>query len=321
MRGTRSAFLAGVGAGVATAAWPRVAWAQAARIDVAAVLSDPFAEPFYAQASGVFAQHGFDFAPVNMFDAGSVMAALAGGSIQMGMGDLISGVNAILAGVPIVLVAGGALYRMGLDAGLGAIAVARSSPIVDAKGLVGATIGVPTLVGETTVFVRSWLAQQAVPLEKVRFVEIPPPQVVANLQRGTIDAGFTGPPFSTVSADLIRAIGYPDDVPAALAPDHQYCNAVWYASKAWVEADRTRAHAAVTAIYEAARWANAHQDATLKILIDIAKLDPVKVAGMKRVQFATSLTSGMIQPVLTLGSRVKLLHRPITAGELMPNFS
>ena len=91
-----------------------------------------------------------------MFDAGTVMAAIAGGSLQMGMGDLISGVNAIIAGIPIVLIAGGALYRMGLDEGLGAVAVARSSSIIDAKGLVGATIGVPTLVGETTVFVRSY---------------------------------------------------------------------------------------------------------------------------------------------------------------------
>ena len=38
---------------------------------------------------------------------------------------------------------------------------------------------------------------------------------------------------------------------------------------------------------------------------------------MKRVQFATSLTAGMVQPVITLGEREKLLHKPITAGELL----
>ena len=197
------------------------------------------------------------------------------------------------------------------------LAVARNSSIVDAKGLVGATIGVPTLVGETTVFVRSWLAQQGIAATQVRFVELPPPQVVAGLQRGTIDAGFTGPPFSTQAADIIRAIGYPDNVPAALSPDHQYRNSVWYASKQWIEADLPRARTVVAAIYEAARWANAHQDATLKVLLDIAKLDPAKVAGMKRTQFATSLTSGMVQPVITLGEREKLLRKPITAGELL----
>jgi NitT/TauT family transport system substrate-binding protein len=316
-RPSRSAFLAAAGAGLAYAAAPRIARAQTTRLDVAAVLSDPFAEPFYAQASGVFAQHGFDLEPLTMFDAGTVMAAIAGGSLQMGMGDLISGVNAIIAGIPIVLIAGGALYRMGLDEGLGAVAVARSSSIIDAKGLVGATIGVPTLVGETTVFVRSWLAEEGVSLAQVRFVEVPPPQVVAALQRGTIDAGFTGPPFSTQSEALIRAIGYPDNVPARLAPDHAYCNSVWYASKQWIDADLPRARAVIAAIYEAARWANAHQDATFKVLVDLAKLDPAKVAGMKRVQFATSLTAGMVQPVITLGEREKLLLKPITAGELL----
>lgn len=317
---SRAAFLAAAGTGLACAAGPGIARAQAARINVAAVLSDPFAEPFYAQASGVFAQHGFDFAPVNMFDAGSVMAAIAGGSMQLGMGDLISGVNAIIAGVPVVLIAGGALYRMGVDEGLGAIAVARTSPIVDAKGLAGRTIGVPTLVGETTVFVRAWLRDQGLDVEAVHFVEIPPPQVIANLQRGTIDAGFTGPPFTTESQALIRAIGYPDNVPAALAPDRAYCNSVWYASKSWIEADLPRARTVVAAIYEAARWANAHQDATFKVLVDIAKLDPAKVVGMKRVQFATSLNAGYVQPVLTLGEREKLLHKPITAAELIRTF-
>jgi NitT/TauT family transport system substrate-binding protein len=320
-RPSRSAFLAAAGAGLAYAASPGVVRAQTTRIDVAAVLSDPFAEPFYAQASGVFAQHGFDLEPINMFDAGSAIAAIAGGSLQMGMGDLISGVNAIIAGVPIVLIAGGALYRMTEDEGLGMLAVARNSPIVDPKGLVGATIGVPTLVGETTVFVRAWLAEQGVPDAKVQFVEIPPPQVVAGLQRGTIQAGFTGPPFTTQSEALIRAIGYPDNVPARLAPDREYCNSVWYASKNWIDADLPRARAVVAAIYEAARWANTHHDATFKILVDLAKLDAAKVAGMKRVQFATSLTPGLVQPVITLGEREKLLHKPITAGELITNLS
>ena len=168
---------------------------------------------------------------------------------------------------------------------------------------------------------RSWLAEQGVPASKVQFVEIPPPQVVAGLQRGTIQAGFTGPPFTTQSEALIRAIGYPDNVPAGLAPDHVYCNSVWYASKKWIDADLPRARAVVAAIYDAARWANTHHDATFKILIDLAKLDAAKVAGMKRVQFATSLTPGLVQPVITLGEREKLLHKPITADELITNLS
>ena len=320
-RPSRSAFLAAAGAGLAYTASPRIARAQTTSIHVSAVLSDPYAEPFYAQASGVFAQHGFSLEPITMFNAGAVMSAIAGGSLEMGMGDLISGVSAISAGVPIVLLAGGALYRMPEDEGLGMLAVARNSSIVDPKGLIGATIGVPTLVGETTIFVRAWLGENGVPASTVHFVEVPPPQVVAALGRGTIEAGFTGPPFLTEAEALIRPIGYPDNVPARLAPDHQYCNSVWYASKTWIEADLSRARTVVAAIYEAARWANTHHDATFKILVDLAKMDAARVAGMKRVQFATSLTPGLVQPVITLGERQNVFHRPITATELIPDFA
>ena len=71
-------------------------------------------------------------------------------------GDLISGVNAILAGVPLMLIAGGGLYEESLE-GQNILAVANDSSINAPKDMIGKTIGVPTLVGLTTACLRAWL--------------------------------------------------------------------------------------------------------------------------------------------------------------------
>lgn len=314
---SRSSFLTSLGAGLAGIAVPRIARAQTTTLRVAGVFSDLFAEPFYSKAAGAFAQQGFDVQSTSLNNAGAVAAAIGGGSLEMGTGDLISGVNAILHGVPIVLLAGGGLYRQPADAPANIIAVAKDAPIKASKDLIGKSIGVPTLVGLTTACLRAWLPAHGVPESQVKLVEIPPSSVVPALQRGTIDAGLLSEPFVTEAKGAIRAVGYPFDAAADRSQHKQFCVSVWYASKAWIDADRARARKALTAIYDTARWSNAHHDETFQILVTDGKLDADKIRGMMRVAFATSLTPDLVQPVLDVAQQVKIFAQPVAADSLM----
>jgi NitT/TauT family transport system substrate-binding protein len=314
---SRSAFLTTVGAGLAGVAVPRIARAQTTQVRVGGVLSDLFAEPFYAKASGVFAKQGLDIEPTNLFNAGAVAAAIGGGTLEMGMGDLISGVNAIIAGIPIVLIAGGGLYRTPADRADNILAVTNDSPIKSPKDLLGKVIGVPTLVGVTTACLRAYLPTFGIAESQVKLVEVPPTTVPAALQRGTIDAGLLSEPFVTEFKGQVRAAGYPFDAAAGLAHGKAVCISVWYASKAWIEADRARAHNVVDAIYQTARWANSHQNETFDILVQSGKLDASKIQGMKRVTFATSLSPDLVQPVITIAENLKMFAKPVTAESLI----
>jgi NitT/TauT family transport system substrate-binding protein len=233
------------------------------------------------------------------------------------MGDLISGVNAINAGIPIYLIAGGGLYRTPIDRPENILAVADSSPIHEPKDLIGKVIGVPTLVGVTTACLRVWLPSHGVPESQVKLVEVPPPTVPAALQRGTIDAGLISEPFVTEFKDQLRAAGYPFDAAAEQAKSKQVCISVWYAAKSWIDADRVRARHVVSAIYETARWANSHKDQTFDILVQSGKLDASKIQGMRRVEFATSLSPDFVQPVITIAETLKMFTKPVTAESLI----
>ena len=313
----RSTVLSGLGAAVAGAAFPRSARAQTTTLHIAGVFSDLFAQPFYAKDAGAFAKAGFNVDAISMANAGAVAAAIGGGSLQMGTGDLVSGINAINAGVPIVLIAGGGLYNERTDSGSTILAVAADSPIKTPRDLIGKSIGVPTLVGLTTACLRAWLPAHGVPESSVKLIEIPQSAALPALQRGTMDAGLLSEPFVTFGKGLVRSAGAPFDIAADLSPTKQFCVSVWYASKPWFEADPARAKAAVAAIYDTARWANAHRDDTFGILVRDGKLDADKAKGMQRTTYATSLTPALIQPVITIAMQNKMFSKPVDAATVI----
>lgn len=313
---SRSTFLTIVGAGLAGTATPRIAFGQTTLIRMAGVFSDLFAEPFYAKAAGAFASRGFDVQTTSLSNAGAVVAAIGGGSLEMGTGDLISGVNAILAGVPLLLVAGGGLYQKSKQ-DQNILAVANDSPIHSPKDLIGKSIGVPTLVGLTTALLRAWLPENGVPNDSVHLIEMPQSVVVPSLQRGTVDVALLGEPFITFSSGQVRAVGYPMNAAADRAPGKQFCISVWYASKSWIEADKDRAHRAVEAIYDTARWANTHHDETLDILVRDGHLDGSRLKGMSRTTYATTLTPGEIKPVFDIAEQYKIFPKPVDADTII----
>ena len=180
------------------------------------------------------------------------------------------------------------------------LVVAKDSPIRAARDMIGKSIGVPTLVGMTTALLRAWLPANGVPLDTVKLVEIPQGAVVPALQSGTLDVGLLSEPFVTMNRPLIRGVGYPNNVAADRESNKQYPVAVWYAGKAWIEADRVRARRAVQAIYDTARWANNHRDDTFAILVRDGHIDGTKAQGMLRCPYATTITPAMVQPVLDI---------------------
>jgi len=309
----RAAFLAVASVAAVLA---RPARAQAAHLRMAGVFSDLFAEPFYAREAGAFGRAGFTVEATSLNNAGAVAAALGGGGLEFGVGDLISGVNAILKGVPIMLVAGGGLYRESQQES-GILAVVKDSPIRSARDIAGKSIGVPTLVGLTTALLRAWLPANGVPVDSVKLVEIPQGAVVPALQRGTLDVGLLAEPFVTPNRDVVRSVGYPNNIAADRTPNKEFPVSVWYAAKGWVEEDRPRARRALDAIYETARWANAHHDETFAILVRDGHLDAAKLQGLPRVPYATALTPEMIQPIFDIAVQGKIFAQPLDAATLI----
>jgi len=157
---------------------------------VGIIASDPFGEAIYVQAGGFFKRANINVELVSLPNSAAIAAALAGGSINIGLGNPIVIASARQAGLPYYAFAPSALFDASAPTTL--LMVANASPIKTAKDLEGKTIGSIELGGITQASLRSWLSKNGVDPAAVKFIEIPFGAMAAALAQGRIDAGFIG---------------------------------------------------------------------------------------------------------------------------------
>jgi NitT/TauT family transport system substrate-binding protein len=307
---SRAQSLALIAAGLGATMPAAVRAEDAAPVRIGFVLGDTYSQAIYGQAAGLFAKAGIDAQLTVLANAGAVAAAVAGGSLDVATGDIVSLSNAINHGVAITLIAGGALYSSNAPTTL--LCVDGGSPIRTAKELEGKSIAVITLVGLGTASTKAWLAQNGADPAKVSFLELPTSSMQPALERGQVAAAVIGEPGLTSIRDKVHIIGKQYDAIAK-----SFLISEWFTTPDWLAHNPAVAKRVVSAIYATARWANAHQDLTLPMLASYLKLDPKTLHGTTRAIYATRLTAADIQPVIDVAVQYHAVERPLKAEDLI----
>ena len=304
---TRASALTMLGA-VAVA--PRVASAQTARIRIGAPASDTFAIAFFAADGGFYQRAGLDVAVSVFPGSGPVTAAVAGGAIDVGLTDVVQLGNAFNRGVPISAIASGGLYTA--EDSTTQLCVGKNSTIRTAKDFEGQTIGVITLAAISAVAVRAWLTQHGADPQTVKLVEMPFAEMAPAIARGTVAGAYLAEPVMSQVLPELRIVASPYD---AIGP--RFLISLWFSNRDWISNNRDTARRLVRAVYDASRWANAHRDLTLPILVKYAKLDADKTAGMRRARYATNLDPRLLQPVLDVAAAYHAIEKPVSAASVI----
>jgi NitT/TauT family transport system substrate-binding protein len=295
----------------AAAAAPALVRAQAAKVRVAGVPTDSYAEPYYGLDAGIFSRAGLDVEITTLGSGGQITNALAGGAIDVGIADPIQTGTGFLRGVGFAYFAGGMVYTT--DGPTTQLCVAKDGPIKNVKDLAGKTLAVFGLRSMPEFATREMLASGGVDPEGVKFVEIGPAAMVPAIARGTVAAGVVTEPYLSTAAEN-------GAVPFVKVYDYCaktfYINS-WFAKREWLTRNAETARKLAAAIYETARWANTHHPETLAILAKYAKMEPDRIAKTTRAVYDTSLDPRRVQPPLTLAAKYKLLERPLNADDLV----
>lgn len=272
--------------------------------------TDLYAEPFVALDGGFFAKAGLKVEVTALANGGAIAQAVAGNALDGGLADMIQIANAANRGLPFAFFAGGGLYST--EVPILAMCVAKSAPYAGPKDLEGQTVAVVALKSITEAAVKEWLARGGADPEKVKLYELPYAEMAPALARGTIAAAFLGEPFLSAAKADVKLLGKSYD---AVAPSFYISS--FFASRDWLAKNAETARKLATAIYDAARWANAHHDESAKILSKYAKLDLDKIRAMNRTTYATSLEARFMQPVLDIAVKYKLIEKPVAAADLI----
>ena len=273
--------------------------------------TDASSLPLYAQTAGFFKKHGLDATLSSFNGGGAVVAAVAGGSLDVGFSNVVSTAAAIQRGIPVVVLAPAAIFDE-KDRPDNTLVKARGSKLKNGADLNGKTVAVTTLSGTLQLCAAAWIDKNGGDSKTVHFIELPNSEMVAALKAGRIDAAMLAEPTLTQARGEVEEMG---DAFAAIAP--RWTLGVFVASKAWVTANPDAAHRFVEAMVETARWANTHRADTAKILGPVSHIDPAVFALMARSRYGDVLSTALLQPPLDVAYKYGQLKAPFDSKQMV----
>jgi NitT/TauT family transport system substrate-binding protein len=197
------------------------------------------------------------------------------------------------------------------EAPIVALAVAKTSPIRDARDLSGKTIACTNLVDISILGVYAWLSKNGVPVDSVKVIELPFSTMAAALNRGTVDAAVLAEPALSAGRDQVRLL---PEVFATVGK--RWLVTCWFGKTDYVRANADAMKRYARAIYAAGKYANARPAQTAPILAAKSNMTAASIGAMTPIIFTEQVDERDIQPELDLAYKFKLIERPITYAEL-----
>jgi NitT/TauT family transport system substrate-binding protein len=310
MKMRRSTAMTLIGGGILAGARPASAQTAPVTVRMGSMALDAAGEAYYGTEAGIFASNGINTQITTFTTGAAIIQAVLAGDLDVGVANPLALATAIARGISVQMIVPAVVYSKA-DSNPNFV-VAKDGPIKVPKDLVGATFGVSTLADLNQLSLLAWLDANGVPRDGVKFVELKFGELGLALQRNIIQAAIITEPFKT---DAMRAGQIRDfsDTYLSIAPE--ISPMVWFGSKTWLQKNPDTAKKLVSGIFATAKWANTHTKETGDMLAKLAKMDPVVVAGMKRLIFATSNERRYSEPLLKLAARYNMVPRPVSFEE------
>jgi NitT/TauT family transport system substrate-binding protein len=268
----------------------------------------------YAQRAGLFRQAGLDVQVDRANSGAAASAAVMGGSVEIGKGNIMSVITAHAHNVPLVIVAPAAIYDPKTpDA---ALVVAAGSPIHTAHDLVGKVVGVTALNDLSAVATQTWLDQNGGDGKNTQFVEVPYPSLLPQLESGRVQAVVLLKPFinDAVNTGKANVLGL-----VYSAVSSRFLESVWYADADYITSHRDVIARFQRVVAQASAYTNTHPADTVDLLVSFTGLEPQRAALVARMVNGTVVRAQEIQPVIDIAAKFNLIPKPFPAQEIIPH--
>jgi NitT/TauT family transport system substrate-binding protein len=314
---TRRSFLTKLTISVAALPlMPGVGWGQVkGKLGYMKIVDN--AAMFVAMEKGFFRAEGLELETVPMAGGAVILQGVTSGDLQVGWSNVISLYQAHIAGFDFKLIAGGATNVKGKNESH-AIEVLKTSPIKSAKDLEGKTVAVNTLNNIVHLMAMAWIDKHGASSSKVKFVEVPFPQMEAALVGGKLDAVSIHEPFATAALQKgqIRVLAYPwgDVLPKFLI-------ASWFASEKWIAKNKPMVQAFVRAINRGVDTIHADPEGSRAAMVKWAGLNPDLAGKIGLPLFEKGISEKEVQATIDLTQKYKLISRPFKARDVISDLA
>jgi len=264
---------------------------------------------FYAQDQGYFKRAGLNVDVQIMSGGAAILAAVAGGALNAGVGNPIPLANARARGLHFVYIAPGYIFE---DRGpaLSQLIVAPNSTIRTAKDVEGKTMAVVGLQGLDPLAADAWLEANGASPAAVKFVEIGTAAMAEAVANGRVDIALINEPAlgEALRSNKVRSLARPYD---ALGKTIMVAGV--FATEDWASKHADVIRRLQQALNDAAAWAVANPEQAGAVLEKYTKSPSPRA----REHHARTLDPSYIQPILDAAYRYKIISEPTSARDLI----
>ena len=284
------------------------------KIQIGTMKIGDLAHFFQAVERGFFKDAGLDINMTAMVGGAAIAPALSSGALNIGWSNVITIYQGHLEGFDYRFIANGAINKRGTNDVFG-FQVAVDSPIKSAKDLTGKTVAVNLLSNIMQAACMHWIDNNGGDSSKVKWVEIPFPQMEAALVQKQIDAFGAVEPFVTVPSKVnkkTRVLGYPL---GGIAP--RLLIASFFSSEAWVQKNADAVKAFVTALNRGIDAHNANPEEAKATTAKYTGYAPDLLKLMALPAFEKRILESDLQPMMDAAFQYKLIDRKFPPREVI----
>jgi NitT/TauT family transport system substrate-binding protein len=270
----------------------------------------PFSESLgsvIADKKGYFKDEGLEV-EFTKFDSGALaVPVLQSGRIDIVLSNTVTTLQAIEQGLDAIVLAPGAIVRTSPPDTTTALIVLKDG-IKSPKDLEGKRVGVNVINSSAWLHIVAALDKAGVDRSKVRFTEVPFPQMNDPLLNGQLDAIGQVEPFRSalMSTGKAEVISWPYVETAPNTDITQYI-----ALRPWVEKNRATVVKFVRAVIKGAQFAVANEAETREINQQFTNLNPALKDKVLLPRLGTEISLKEFTHTMEMMQKYGLLKKPI----------
>ena len=270
----------------------------------------PFSESLgavLADRQGFFKAEGLDVEISKITSGALGVTVLQAGKIDIMFSNTVSTLQAMEQGLDAVILAPGAVVRAsGADTTIALIV--RKGSVSALKELEGKRVAVNVINSTAWLHAIAMLDKHGVERSKVRFLEVPFPQMNDPLLNNQVDAIYQVEPFRSVLMATGKAdvLGYPYVETLPNSDITQYL-----ALASWVEKNRATAAKFARAIVKGAQYANANEAAAREANLQFTGLNPALKDTVMLPRFGTAVNAAEIGRTMDLMLKYGMLKQRV----------
>lgn len=271
---------------------------------------------FVADSKGYFKEEGIAFEGLPINTGPGVASAVASKSADVGFGGMLPTIVARAEGIPFKFMFGGYYEQDPLFSDSVVIASIKSG-IQSIADLKGKTIAVNNASGINDLQVRLKLKEAGIPLDSVKILAIPFPQMQAALEIGNADAVGTVDPFSTsivqkkigkiIARGYVQQQNLSKPIPVA----------GYYATEEWIKANPEAMARLKRSITKADEFIASQPTEAKALLMQRLKFPPALAEALKLPPFSTTVDPVAMKAIVDAALEVGILKKPVAVQDVL----